>query len=176
MSEFVFEKIETLKSLELLNEGFYLWLWYADKIPPHIGCSINGKYYSLKVNGKDENIEVKKVQSIIDKKKIPTVFVKVLIDIAEGSVKNNYSEFRKAESLKITCLKPITSILDCRTAIQQLSDLLVYLKNNKLIESVFGLNLADNYKGIPHYTVQDIENRLRKLENVKIQKHIPSVR
>lgn len=175
MSSFDFNIIQHIDSPEFLQSGFYLWIWYADKIPPHVGCSSNGKYFSLKVNGKDENIEVSKVFSIIQRKKLAAVLVKVKSEYSSDAVNSTYLNFHKAETGKNTCLSPITQLLDCSDDIFQLSDLLIYLKNNKEIESVFGLNLKSNYKGIPPYTKEDIENRLRKLENAKSQKNIPSV-
>lgn len=175
MSSFDFGTIQTFDSPESLKSGTFLWIWYADKIPPHIGLSSSGKYFSLKVNGKDENIEVLKVLSIIQRKKIVTVFVRIKNEYQIDKVKSTYSKFHKAETGKNTCLSPITQLLDCSEEVFQLSDLLIYLSNNKEIESVFGLNLDSDYKGIPPYTKEDIENRLRKLEDVKSQKNIPSV-
>lgn len=168
MSSFNFDTILPFDSPEFLQNGFFLWVWYADKIPPHIGCSINGNYFSLKVNGKDENIETSKVLAVIQRKKIPTVILKVESNCSVDSVRTNYLKYKNAESGKNTCLTPITQLLNCSDVAFQLSDLLVYLKNNNQIESVFGLNLANDYKGIPTYTLNDIENRLRKIENAKV--------
>lgn len=175
MSSFSFGRIQNIDETGCLQSGFFLWIWYADKIPPHIGCSSDGKYFSLKVNGKDENSEVSVVFSIIQRKKIPAVLVKIKSNSSYETVKNTYSKFQKAETGKNTCLTPLTDLLNCSTSVFQLSNLLLYLKNNNQIDSVFGLNLTNDYKGIPAYTLDDIENRLRKLEDAKVQKHIPSV-
>lgn len=175
MSSFEFDTINEFNSSEILMDGFYLWIWYADKMPPHIGCSSNGSYFSLKVNGKDQDIKVKKVLSLIEKKKIPTILVKIKNVYSQESVFQKYAAFQKAETGKNTCLTPIIELFNCQETVFQLSDLLVFLNRNKDIESVFGLNLKNDYKGIADYSNTDIENRLRKLEHAKSQKHIPSV-
>jgi len=50
--------------------------------------------------------------------------------------------------------------------------LLKYLQEHKLIETVFGVNLDVDYRGILNYNQQDITNRLQKLKDVKREKHI----
>ena len=69
MSSFEFENVLDLNSESALKEGFFLWIWHADKIPPHIGCSINGVYFSLKVNGKDDKKESNNALLVIQQKK-----------------------------------------------------------------------------------------------------------
>jgi hypothetical protein len=38
-----------------------------------------------------------------------------------------------------------------------------------------GINLPQGYKGIPSYGVEEIQNRLRSLEDAKIIKHISPI-
>lgn len=175
MSEFRFNSIVALDFPSTLQDGFFLWIWYADKIPPHIGCSTQGRYYSLKVNGKDENIHIEKVFLLIQNKKIPAVFVKLKREIDSSLLSEVYTRFSKAEITKNTCLTPITDLLNCPPNILQLSELLKYLTKCGEIDTVFGLNLNEDYIGIPDYNQSDIENRLRKLENAKSEKYTPSI-
>jgi hypothetical protein len=176
MSSFEFENVLDLNSESALKVGFFLWIWHADKIPPHIGCSINGVYFSLKVNGKDDKKDSDNALLVIHQKKIATVFVKLKTQINSEYVQTIFNGYKKAGTNGQTCLAPITEILGCSDSISQLATLLKFLESKQQIESVFGLNLTKDYTGIPAYTKIDIANRLRTLENVKIQKYIPTIR
>jgi hypothetical protein len=175
MSDFNFGVISNLKECSIFEKGFFLWIWHADKIPPHIGCSLNGHYFSLKVNGKDEGLLTSKVVSVIENKKIPSVFVQLKKDFIPSEIQTVFANYQLAESTKNTCLTPITELFQCSDSIFQLSELLKYLKERGEIETVFGLNLTEDYRNLPNYTQDDITSRLLKLENVKSEKHTPSI-
>lgn len=176
MSSFDFENVLDLHTESTLNDGFFLWIWHADKIPPHIGCSINGAYFSLKVNGKDDKKESNNALLVIQQKKIATVLVKLKTQTNLEYVQTIFNGFEKAGRNGQTCLAPITEILGCSDSVSQLATLLKFLESKQQIESVFGLNLTTDYAGILAYTKIDIANRLRTLENAKIQKYIPTIR
>lgn len=175
MSEFNFSRILEFYDRTFLQNGFFLWVWHADKIPPHIGCSADGLYFSLKVNGKDSALKTNKIFSLIDSKKIPTLFIKIKREIRSRELFETFDHFLMAESGKTTCLSPITELLSCNSTVFQLSELLKHLEEMNQLEAVFGLNLADGYSSLPAYTKEDIENRLRKLEHVKSEKHISPI-
>lgn len=175
MSDFLFPEIQILRERSILKNGFFLWVWHADKIPPHIGCSLNGQYFSLKVNGKDTALKSEKILSVIDAKKIPTLFIKLNTSIQTEELFHTFDLFLKAESGKTTCLSPITELLSCNSTVFQLSELLKYLDKMNQLDTVFGLNLAVGYQALPEYTKEDIENRLRKLEHVKSEKYISPI-
>jgi len=175
MSDFNFGVISNLKEFSIFEKGFFLWIWHADKIPPHIGCSLNGHYFSLKVNGKDEGLLTSKVVSVIENKKIPSVFVKLKKDFLPSEIQTVFANYQLAESTKNTCLTPLTDLFHCSDSVFQLCELLKYLKERGEIETVFGLNLTKDYIYLPNYTQDDIKSRLLKLENVKSEKHTPSI-
>jgi len=64
-------------------------------------------------------------------------------------------------------LVPIKELLLPDERIERLKDLLDILEKKNLLNKVFGLNLTEAYKGIPHYTTEQIEFRLEKLRHVK---------
>jgi hypothetical protein len=172
MYSFEFSSIELVNQATLFDDGFFIWIWYADKIPPHIGCSVNGAYFSLKVNGKDKGISVSKAFQLIQNKAIPTIFVKVKTDLNQSSVHLAYESYQQAEPNLSTCLTPITQLFSCLSEVEQLSELLKYLSEQQKMETVFGVNLKNDYRGIPNYNQQDITNRLQKLKDVKRGKFI----
>ncbi len=170
MSEFKFAEITPFSDQALLKDGFYLWIWYADKIPPHIGCSVNGCYYSLKVNGKDDALQIENVLKIIEKKKTLTLFVSLENSFDDLMVRAVFNQYKHAQSGISTCLTPIVRLLGLQDQlISQLSELLKYLESENILGKVFGLNLTEGYQGIPAYGTEDIQNRLRNLENVQIK-------
>jgi hypothetical protein len=163
MYSFEFDSIIQLKDFQELNLGCYLCIWHADKIPPHIGISINGFYYSLKVNGKDTAVPVSEIVKIINKKNICSVFAEILVNIDSIDVERFFSRYKCAKEGESTCLSPITEIYYVNNHIDLLADLLNYFKGKQQIGQLFGLNLISNFKGILTYNREDVEARLKQL-------------
>jgi hypothetical protein len=148
--------------------GIFLWVFHADKIPPHIGISKDGFYFSLKVSSKDENISVEKICKLLKTKKIPTLIIKT----SENSIKNRqletvFKKYKTANADGLTCLTPITEIYFSETQDLILIELLNLLNEAGVMETIFGINLPTGYKGIPVYSRQDIQNRLYQLRHAK---------
>ena len=60
--EFRFDNLSRLASISEENDVL-IWIFHIDKIPPHIGISSQGVFFSLKSNGKDL-LETSPFQSI----------------------------------------------------------------------------------------------------------------
>jgi hypothetical protein len=144
-----------------------LWILHADKIPPHIGISSYGSYFSLKVNGKDEDLPVKKLLALIQNKKMSVVIIQLLNTLSLDDLKEKFNNFQKAEDLTTTCLTPIKELLTYETNVLKLKDLLETLHENGEIKEVFGLNLKKTFKGIPFYTTEQIQKRLELLKHAE---------
>lgn len=141
-----------------------IWVWHADKIPPHIGISSEGKYFSLKANGKDEGRLVENVIDLINKKSITTLCFQLENMSSLDAVVEVYNGFSVTKPNEITCLNPIKEILNLNHA-QKLTELLGELYAQGQISKVFGYHLPENFKGIQIYSTEDIHERLRKLVN-----------
>lgn len=176
MFSFSFDHILNLEDENLLSKGVYIWVLHADKIPPHVGVSINGKYFSLKVSGKDLDVHFSGVLKIIRKKNIPCLIIPLNTLLDFDRVRYYFELLNCAETGKNTCLTPWVHLIGAPENIGQLSDLLKYLKNKDEFTSVFGLNLTNDYGGIPSYGKKEIDDRLSKLEYAKRSKNIPSIR
>ncbi len=153
---------------EDFKQGIFLWVFHADKIPPHIGISKDGFYFSLKVSGKDEFVSVEKISKLLKTKKIPTLIIKT----SENSIKNRqletiFEKYQTANSDGLTCLTPIIEIYFSETKDLILIELLNLLNEAGVMETIFGINLPADYKGIPAYSRQDIHNRLHQLKHAK---------
>lgn len=173
MSEYRFNEIMPLDS-GLLKEGVLLWIWYADKIPPHLGISVHGSYYSLKYNGKDQDMCVAQPLKVIRDRKISTLLINLDLPLTMLTVHAVFEMFDKAASNGATCLDPIKKSLSISNA-NTVFDLLNKLQSENKIKAVHGINLPDSYLGIPAYGIDEIRSRLIKLENASLGKHISSI-
>jgi RNase H-fold protein (predicted Holliday junction resolvase) len=166
MFDFVFDTIHFQEKIVQLN-GVHLWILHADKIPPHIGISVNNTYFSLKAKGKDEAIAIQSILQVIDKKKISTILVQLKVDLKKEDLNKEYANFERAFGLETSCLVPIKNCLEAPKSIQKLSDLLHFLQEQHLLLSVFGLHLTNEYKGIKSYSIDEIQQRIEKLNDVE---------
>ena len=157
-------EIVPFDSIEFRSDAAYIWVWHADKIPPHIGISTSGKYFSLKSNGKDEGLDIFKVAELVERKKIKTLLFELNDQLAVEEIASVFENYSTTLMNGITCLNPLKSILNIPDA-RILKDLLSELKAIDRISSVFGFNIDASFQGIQDYKVEDIYSRLRKLEN-----------
>lgn len=163
MFDFIFRDLDFTSRIDSFS-GIHLWIIHADKIPPHIGFSIDNNYFSLKANGKDNGISTESILQIIQKKKIGTVFVKLNCELSFEEIKSAFDEFERAKDLNSSCLVPIRNVLKAPDSISKLSELLYFLETQNMIYSVFGLHLNNDYKGIKSYTTTEIQQRIEKLK------------
>lgn len=151
----------------LFKDQLCLWVWYADKIPPHIGCSTEGKYFSLKANGKDLCIPVSKVQQLVLNKKIPFLLISSDVLVESEELTSIYNSYSCANAEGISCLKPILELFDNPSGVNQLKDLISYLESTERIKHIFGIHLNPDFIGLKEYGQEEIKERLRKLNHVK---------
>ena len=166
MFDFIFDSIQFQEKIEQLH-GVHLWILHADKIPPHIGISVDEHYFSLKAKGKDESVAIKSMLQVIDKKKISTVLIQLKSNLTFDQVRIEYSKFERAFGLETSCLVPIKNCLNAPKNIQKLSELLHFLQDENQLLSVFGLHLINEYKGIKSYSIDEIQQRIEKLNDVE---------
>ncbi|MES2799712.1 MAG: hypothetical protein V4638_06825 [Bacteroidota bacterium] len=158
----------TISTFDAIEANFiYLWIWHADKIPPHIGCSVNGSYFSLKVNGLDLNFPVDKALGIIKYKSIPSLLIQTTIISSETELSDVFLASKNDINLGLSCLSPVRNAVGAPDSMQKIKDLIDYLHQNAEIKHIFGLNLKDSFVDIPEYSIVDIQQRLAYLSNVK---------
>lgn len=162
MPSFIFPSIQKAESLNFSEDSF-IWIWHADKIPPHIGISTQNRYYSLKVSGKDNGLNCTSVWNLAVKKEIAIVLVKLNQPLELNRIKSKFEAFEITEPNSITCLSPISSILNFEC--KQLSELLNELTINNFIHSFLGNNLPNGYNQLRDYSTNEIMNRLKLLAN-----------
>lgn len=160
MSEYSFEHIVEISEVDF--SGNIIWVFYADKIPPHIGFSSKHAFFSLKVSGKDEQLNTQHVLELIQRKKIPSLFIQLDEKKSLEDVQIAYKQFERVVSGSITCLTPIQNLLHHQEA-RQLSDLL-HRVNDKIVK-VAGTSLPQDYNTLPSYSVDDIHSYIQQLSS-----------
>lgn len=165
MSSYSFEHIAGSSEIDFSNN--VIWVFHADKIPPHIGFSAEQLFYSLKVSGKDEHLSTQSVSELIQRKKIPTLFIQLRSNKSLEDVQTAYEQFERAVFGSITCLTPIRNVFSQPEA-RQLSELLHRLEDQ--IEKVAGLYLPPGYKALPSYSIDDIHSYIQQLSSHDLER------
>jgi hypothetical protein len=116
-----------------LSEGTYIWVFNWHEIP-HLGLSVQGKYFSISIKRSRLNEEVEKIWRLTEIKSVPLFLVK----IDHNSHQDNTIEqaFSKPIQEGETCLNPLKLLLtNQHENIQTLSDLLYHLEESNQIIS-----------------------------------------
>lgn len=167
MFSFKVDSWQEFENQEYLK-GTFLWVIHADKIPPHIGISIDGFYFSLKVSGKDESVSINSLVSVVRSKKIPTLAIEIIDNSFQLiDFQNVFMNYNRAESNMSSCLTPISKLYFPEEDDMILSELLNSIQIKHALGRIFGINLNSSFEGIPTYGHLEITNRLIKLEDVK---------
>lgn len=148
--------------LQMAMMSNLLWVLHADKIPPHIGVSVNGLFYSLKANGKDEGVAIEGLVEIVNRRKISTLCFELNSTFDESTLSEEFRKFDKTIPNQVTCLRPIKNSLKHDSA-TKLVDLLQMLEENEEIGLVMGIHIKEDFEGIQDYDVEAIHARLKLL-------------
>ena len=144
------------------DDTLSLWIFHVDKIPPHIGISQDGTFYSLKSNGKDNSSD-KIVLQIIENKCIKSIVLKLKYKTEQVRIQAVFDQYERAFSSEISCLTPIKEILHLDKNIPKLSSLLNELESQNMISGYTSFNVTKSECGILKYEVSDIDKRLNLL-------------
>jgi hypothetical protein len=140
-----------------LSHGTYIWIINWPLIPPHIGMSINGRYYSITINECQRNKPIDGLWRLFYLKKKPVFFVEL-----SPKLSFEQCEIDKAFSGSIvngeTCLEPLNELLfGDRKQFEMVGELLHVLELSKLINTISVPNYTENdYVGIRKYTKKDV--------------------
>lgn len=156
---------------EKITAGTYLWIWNADKVPPHIGISRGQNYFSLTYR----NCEIQKsVAGMVRKAKraeIPLVLVAINDWEFTRDFTSVYQQYECAKAGGPTCLYPIKELFGLESTVHQLADLLTEIENRQQLKQVFALNLKTDFRAIPDYSVEEIMARIELLHETKRTKN-----
>lgn len=150
---------------EFPNHIGLLYIFHANKIPPHIGLSKDNKFFSLKAKGVDLGLDSFKINHIILKKQIPTLIVALNgVSTDQNLLNEIFSSYGEGLQSGKTCLNPIDQVLFNHIKHEKIGDLLKTLFENKMNLIFYGVNLPESFKGIFNYSKNDIEKRIFELQ------------
>ncbi len=153
-SSFKYKNVGHLEFAQIDSDKTYLWVFNADKTPPHIGISSKGKYFSLKSGGIDDGIGIDSIVSLIKQKSIPTLLIELAIPKLP-EINSFFDQYQSTVAYETTCLEPIKKILGSGNE-DTIHDLLSTLLGRDQVVAVLGKHLPNDYAGIPFYTLEDI--------------------
>jgi hypothetical protein len=154
---------------DFLKEGFFLWIMNWENIPPHLGCSWNGNYYSLSVKGVQNNTALKIQFRLLKQRKIPSFFVKI------SDFKENPESIFNTDSWELnhttTCLTPLLKVIDNPNSnIERVADL---LKEIQLENRILSIHLVDSPKdwcGIRDYSKETVVEYIKNLKYDQVER------
>jgi len=152
---------------EKIVSGTYLWIWNADKIPPHIGISRGQNYFSLTYR----QAEIQKSVLAMVRKARRAQIPLVLVDLSDRPFTVDFTtifqQFERAGMNGATCLTPVKQVIGVPDSVKQLSELLMEIEKAGSMKQVFAVHLTGDYTGIPEYTVSEIMQRIEQLHEAK---------
>jgi hypothetical protein len=176
MTNYTFRDVQEADS-ETGSQGVCIWLFHADKVPPHLGLSINGRYFSLLYNKLTCNVDMAKVLRTIKSKNIPTLVVEIVQQ--ENTQVNNleiankiFCEFEELSKTHVTCLTPLKrtvgkivniNLSECNVifdVIDKCLDANVKLRFRHLF---LGPSIDKNVFQMQHYSINEVKERIKKL-------------
>lgn len=149
----------------VLHKGLYIWAFHWDKIP-HLGLSLNGRYFSTTINGNQLGEETDKFFRLAKRKMIPCFLVK----LEENQFQNlNFEvllqEFNIDLSTAETCLYPIKKVLSHDyEKIDTLAKLIVQLEKETTISAYLTIQAVQEIY-LNAYCKNDVLKMIKKQLN-----------
>lgn len=175
-------KIQEKLLLNKIEEGLFLFMHRATRIPPHLGIIYNGKMYDITLLGPNLGIDASEFLSTIVKKYTKTIFFEIqkpkaistkniqLLLLEKMKQFNNVSE-------STSCIAPLKLFFEeayqiNTTQVNFIFDLIPLLIKNRLIINTYHLNLERNMSEneflLKIYSKEDIINCIQALNRKKI--------
>lgn len=155
------KKIVPIDSSEQIYTGLYLWIWNPNVKSPHLGISLNGKYFSLQHQGKQENLNVEILLNVAKRQKNSALLIEIASNLNKTNIEQVFAKYTCCEVDQCSCSKPLFDLFDIQLPDGILFDLLENQKHSIL--ALFGIQLESNFEGIPKYTYSDVLFNLNAL-------------
>jgi hypothetical protein len=162
MYKFSFKNRVELSSPQNLANGLFLWIWQPTKLPPHLGVSMDGTYYSLLFDRKQVGLSITSQLDIIHRKKLSMIWQEVTLDSLDFTAV--FEKYTSCSHDHCSCIQPIFDGLDLKISGGVLFDLLDELTEKKGLGRAYYLNLTEKFKGIKKYNRKEVEMHLFKLQ------------
>ena len=151
-----------------LQNGTYVWVINYPKIPPHLGLSIDGMYYSVTTETVQLHKPIHSLIRLFEAKKKPVFFVK--FELNTLSDKRLEEVFTMTLDKGATCIEPINTLLfNDRFAFQTIGELLNHLEQLNRIRSIHVQDyLNSECVGVLSYTKNDVINFIQTKKNNRV--------
>lgn len=166
-----------------LQQGVFIFIHRASKVPPHIGMVVNGLLFEISTVGPGYTYKAPNLLKTAQKRGVELIFLE-LKELAQNSIElqetitNLVKHYHKVDE-EVTCLFPIKDFIQEVYQVEVskanfIFDLLPILYKNNCITNGYEVSLTDKLKGgsfeLKKYTKQDVDkciaavNRKNKLE------------
>lgn len=147
---------------DFVLDASYLWVWNPTGVPPHMGLSTRGSYFSLKASGLDFDSDLQDIIGIIVRKKLAVIAIRLKQDLDIEECKSVFEKYERTIAHEITCLNPIKTVLDYQ-APRKLSELLEELDARQLIGEKTVWSIDKSSIELADYSTEDIHKYLLEL-------------
>lgn len=169
---------ETLTNIVEMNEsflsdGFFIVLFHANKIPPHLGLIASSKYFSLTATETQIGIDIEPIWRVIRSKSIETIFIQIDCNPNMKHLSVIFDAYENVVEREFTCLQPIKEFFEkeCLLNVEEVNfvfDLIKKLKEKEMIMQSFHLNMGNHINEgdfqLQEYTLDDIYKRISAIQ------------
>lgn len=162
-----------------IDDNFFLFLFRATRIPPHIGLIFNSKVYDITLVGPNLGTDAVTFISTVKKKYTKTLFIKLnKPNFSATEIETTLMEAMKKfnnVSHENSCLSPIKTAFKQLFDIQMdevnyIFDLIPLLHQKNIVQHIFHLNLERNLQEntfyLQTYNQNDIQQSIKALNRV----------
>lgn len=161
-SKTILKQFSVFRKEDFAMNSSYLWIWNPADIPPHMGLSVDGRYFSLKANGLDLGSKLEDIIGLISRKKMPVLAVNLDHAFSVSDCVAEFSKYDKTIAHEITCLNPIKSVLNFEQA-KKLSELLMEIEEKGIQGEITAWNIDEDSIELAEYSTEDIHKYLVSL-------------
>ena len=179
MSKVILQNIQPVEELHL-DEGTYILLLHANKVPPHLGLIVDAKYYSLTANEAQVELSVKPIWRMIQSKGIGTLFIQVNSVGSLDLLNEVFAQYSQAIAGKVSCLQPLKTYFEKHHQLKVddvnfVFDLVNRLDQYDMLGATYHMNLEEelskNSFELKEYTMDDIYARIQEIQKETINFH-----
>ncbi len=162
-----------------IDDKFFLFLFRATRVPPHIGLVFKNKVYDITLVGPNLGTDAAAFISTVKKKYTKTLFIELTKpNFTEEEIESILlSEIKKFNNVsqENSCLSPIKAafkqLFDIRMdEVNYIFDLIPQLHQKNIVQHVFHLNLERNLQEntfyLQTYNQNDIQQSIKALNRV----------
>lgn len=160
----VAENIAQIEFLEEVKVSTGIWIYDAGTTPYHLGFSVAGKYFSLRIRNKDQGVDVGKILQLLDKQKKSAVYFPLMVAFSEDYVQGVFERYTNCQVNNCSCIRPILDVLGLTEPNWVLFDLLDYLDVAGQMESILGYRLPESSVELIPYQYEDVQMNLKALQ------------